>query len=285
MYKKKLQNEAISLCPSHLIPAQSYSFKRHRSHLAALLYSLSSTCSPKPFHLPVRFFTVMSFFSPNASQTTVCGSEAPSSTSTLHDIAWKNCMPQREAEAQELLRTSTNPEFIRLICSYFPFQDPKTCLEILSTRSPTTALDGILKSLRAKSKRILRRTCLEILEILPTAFDGILKFLHAKCNDDPPCSPIPIWDWKWSPPITTDAAKIADAIDLKISSTLYKVPFTELVRAACHRRSDVVKDLLDGVSATSSTLRRRIKEFYGPKDKYELVEKVNFENLGGCTRC
>jgi hypothetical protein len=39
MYKKKQQNEAISFCPLHLIPVQSYSLTLHRSHFTAVLYS------------------------------------------------------------------------------------------------------------------------------------------------------------------------------------------------------------------------------------------------------
>jgi len=213
-------------------------------------------------------------FSPSiASQTTVCepqSSEVSSFISSLNDARDNNLVSEREAEAQEVLWTSTDWNEIRLVCLFFPFYDPKTRLEILSKRLPAT-LDDILKCL--PTKKHLSTTHYTCNDNLNKA-EEILRRIESDLRRSP------IWNWEWSPPIATStscATKIADAIDSEISSALHNVPFTELVRAACNRRSDVVTDLLDGLSNMCCELWRRSEELLQPKDNYALVEKVRAE--------
>jgi hypothetical protein len=85
---------------------------------------------------------------PNASQPSRIQHQDPALQLT-DASSDSNIVSEREAEAQQMLLTSTDSDEIQLVCSFTPFNEPNTLLKILSKRLLAT-LDGILKSLPAK---------------------------------------------------------------------------------------------------------------------------------------
>ena len=86
-------------------------------------------------------------------------------------------------------------------------------------------------------------------------------------------------DLGWSSPIATSElcpTRIANAIDSEISSALYRVPFKELVKAACYRPS-LAADLYDMLSTTRRELWQRSQLSPQSREKYELVKTVRPE--------
>ncbi|CAG8973644.1 hypothetical protein HYALB_00002210 [Hymenoscyphus albidus] len=182
------------------------------------------------------------------------------------DGGYVNYFAVREEEAREVLLTSTDSSEIKSVCLFFPFQNLSTLSKLLSQLSSTT-LDNILGSLpplpTEKRQSVRENDYCKV--------EDVLRHMGAK-RPGPP-----IWNWEWSaslPMAPCNAAQIAGIIDSEISYMFYKVPFAELVRAACGCPTEIITDLLAGISAFRNNLQACFYELHQSKDKYESVEEI-----------
>jgi len=197
----------------------------------------------------------------NTSLTTLCEPQDPGarlSTSSLNDVSeGSNFVLQREKEALQVLWTSHDLTEIDLVYCWFPFKDRNEPLEVLSNR-----LESLFTNANDNTTH-------------PVFFYKGLETLMQRAPD----SPSTIWDFRWSPPIATSEScptRIANAIDSEISSALYRVPFKELVKAACYRPS-LAADLYDGLYTTRRELWQRSQLSPQSREKYQLVKTVRPE--------
>jgi hypothetical protein len=109
-----------------------------------------------------------------------------------------------------------------------------------------------------------------------------------RLRPEPPPPATWIWDYEWSLSIaepTTDATYIANNINSYVSKKFHDVPFTEFVRAAYGCSSDIITNLLKGVSITRNELSCLLQECNTLRSGFELVEKVSLQGLTSTARC
>jgi hypothetical protein len=258
-------NSSLSL---NQLPAMGSSVDYFVSSLEGTIHSILYSADSEPSYPSVNTCSSGSFNARDKLSLSLSSDRLPPNlrpgTWPEREDSLETSISSMETWVKEVLSkpSETNDCYIPLLLMQGPAQNRSVFAETLSRRwSPT--FDTIWTSLSSKSKAAH-----------PTSLDKARDVMR---HIDPPVPHLPIMDPQWSPPGSDSnmtAEDVAATTDATFSYPFHLVPFPVFGRGACGHPSELVNDVLDGISHAYHKLRQLFTEQPKQRALYEDAKKV-----------